>query len=153
MREATGEKYLCSNEVIEFFNLSTCNWDRRRATSNSPSDVPQPCGDARVAVVRNRDIYQFGGVHRSSDGRPFYSSDLYKLDGLTLEWRRILLRDQSTRPAGRMQQGLCVLGKKGDEHLVMIGGCGTKNQSITHPTNPDFGWNNEVWLFSLQKSE
>ena len=161
MRESTGEKYLCSPDLIECFNLLTSQWNERRATSNSPSDLPHPCVNARIGVVQNRDIYQFGGGYYSSDGRLVYSNDVHKLDGLTLEWQRIHSNDQST-PSGRRSHGMCVLGKKGDEHLVIMGGFGTKivspipdgSQFIPHPNYPDEGgWNNEVWLFCIRKSE
>ena len=161
VRESTGENYLCSPDLIECFNLLTSQWNERRATSNSPSDLPHSCVYPRIGVVQNRDIYQFGGHYLSSDqGRPVYSNDVHKLDGLTLEWQRIHSNDQST-PSGRARHGMCVLGKKGDEHLVMMGGIGTKivspipdgSQFIPDPTNPDVGWNNEVWLFCIRKSE
>ena len=160
VREWTGEQYLCSPELIECFNLLTSQWNERRATSNSPSDLPHPCEDARIGVVQNRDIYQFGGVYLSSDRRRVFLNDVHKLDGLTLEWQRIHSNDQST-PSGRSRHGMCVLGKKGDEHLVMMGGYGTKivspipdgSQFIPNSNYPDLGWNNEVWLFCIRKSE
>ena len=160
VRESTGEKYLCSPDLMECFNLLTSQWNERRATSNSPSDLPQPCGNARIGVVQNQDIYQFGGSYHSSDGRDVYLNDVHKLDGSTLEWKRIHSNDQST-PSGRADHGMCVLGKKGDEHLVMMGGWGTKivspipdgSQFIPSSNNPDKGWNNEVWLFCIRKSE
>ena len=160
VRESTGEKYLCSPDLIECFNLLTSQWNERRATSNSPSDLPHTCGGARIGVVQNRDIYQFGGDYFSSDRRPVFSNDVHKLDGLTLEWQRIHSNDQST-PSGRESQGMCVLGKKGDEHLVIMGGFGTKivspipdgSQFITSSKHPGMGWNNEVWLFCIRKSE
>ena len=159
MRESTGKKYYCSRDLIECFNLLTSQWNQRRATSKSPSDPPHPCEDARIGVVQNRDIYQFGGLYSASDGRLVYFNDVHKLDGSTLEWQRIHSNDQST-PSGRVNHGMCVLGKKGDEHLVMMGGYGTKivspldgSQFIPNPKIPDFGWNNEVWLFCIQKSE
>ena len=60
-----------------------------------------------------------------------------------------------------MESGLCVLGTEGDEHLVLMGGHGPKSPSATpegsqfdpSPSDPNRGYNNEVWLFSLQKSE
>ena len=160
MRESTGENYLCSPDLIECFNLLTSQWNERRATSNSPSDLPHPFFHARIGVVQNRDIYQFGGIYFSSDGRRVFSNDVHKLDGSTLEWQRIHSNDQST-PSGRSAHGMCVLGKKGDEHLVMMGGLGTTivspipdgSQFIPNPNNPGEGWNNEVWLFCIQKSE
>ena len=161
-RESTGELYVCSHDLIHCFNLLTSQWNERRTTSNSPSDLPHPCSGARIGVVQNRDIYQFGGggTYKSSDGRNILLNDLHKLDGLTLEWQRIHPNGEST-PNGRSQHGLCVLGKKGDEHLVMMGGLGTKivspvpdgSQFIPHPENPEVGLSNEVWLFSIQKSE
>ena len=160
MRESTGEKFFCSQDVIECLNLSTSEWNERRAISNIPqSDIPHPCVCARIGVVQNRDIYQFGGYY-SSDGRLVYSNDVHKLDGLTLEWQRIHSNDQST-PSGRSHHGMCVLGKKGDEHLVMMGGWGTKivspipegSQFIPDEDDPDVGYNNEVWLFCIRKSE
>ena len=162
MRESTGEKYACSPNVIECFNLSTSQWNQRQATSSSPFDLPPPCSFARVGVVRNRDIYQFGGIHGSSDGRLVYSSDIHMLDGSTFEWERILSEDQST-PSGRSHHGLCVLGTEGDEHLVVMGGAGPSivspipdgSQFVPDPNNDDddLGWNNEVWLFSIRRSE
>ena len=161
VRESTGEQYVCLPDLIECFNLLTSQWNERRATSNSPSDLPQPCLYARIGVVQNRDIYQFGGVYFSSDqARSVYSNDIHKLDGSTLEWQRIHSNDQST-PSGRTDHGMCVLGKKGDEHLVIMGGFGTKivspipdgSQFIPSSKYPDSGWSNEVWLFCLQKSE
>ncbi|XP_065831023.1 uncharacterized protein [Oscarella lobularis] len=159
-RESTGELYVCSHDLIHCFNLLTSQWNERRTTSNSPSDLPHPCSGARIGVVQNRDIYQFGGggTYKSSDGRNILLNDLHKLDGLTLEWQRIHPNGEST-PNGRSQHGLCVLGKKGDEHLVMMGGLGTKivspvpdgSQFIPHPENPEVGLSNEVWLFSIQK--
>ena len=162
MRESTGDLFFCSQDVIECLNLSTSEWNERRAISSIPqSDIPHPCLYARIGVVQNRDIYQFGGWYFSSDqGRPVYSNDVHKLDGLTLEWQRIHSNDQST-PSGRSRHGMCVLGKKGDEHLVMMGGFGTKivspirdgSQFIPNSNDPDSGWNNEVWLFCIRKSE
>ena len=160
VRESTGDIYMCSHDLIECFNLLTSRWNQRRAASNSPSDLPHPCANARIGIVQNQDIYQFGGVYKLFNGRDLFSSDIHELDGLTLEWQRIHLNDQST-PSGRSQHGLCVLGKKGDEHLVIMGGLGTKivspipdgSQIIPHPDNPDVGLSNEVWLFSIQKSE
>ncbi|XP_065845649.1 uncharacterized protein [Oscarella lobularis] len=159
VRESTGDLYLCSQDVMECFNLLTSQWNERRATSNSQSDLPHPCLDARIGVVQNQDIYQFGGVYFSSDqGRDVYLNDVHKLDGSTLEWQRIHSNDQST-PSGRSGHGMCVLGKKGDEQLVMMGGLGTKivspipdgSQFIPHSKYPEEGWNNEVWLFCIQK--
>ena len=161
MREWTGEKYLCSTNVIECLNLATSEWNQRRAISNIPdSDIPHPCVHAQIGVVQNRDIYQIGGSYISSDGRHVFSNDIHKLDGSTLEWQRIFPNDQST-PSGRSQHGVCVLGKKGDEHLVVMGGYGPKivspipdgSQFIPHPKYPGRGWNNELWLFSVRKSE
>ena len=161
MRESTGKKFLCSQDVIECLNLSTSEWNQRRAISNIPqSDIPHPCVGAQIGVVQNRDIYQFGGFYFSSDGRPVYLKDVHKLDGLTLEWERIHSNDQST-PSGRESHGMCVLGKKGDEHLVMMGGRGTTivspipdgSQFIPSSKYPNEGWNNEVWLFCIRKSE
>ena len=160
VRESTGKNYLCSPDLMECFNLLTSQWNERRATSNSPSDLPHPCLFARIGVVQNRDIYQFGGRYFSSDGRAVYSNDVHKLDGLTLEWERIHSNDQST-PSGRESHGMCVLGKRGDEHLVMMGGAGTTivspipdgSQFIPSSKYPDEGWNNEVWLFCIRKSE
>ena len=161
VRESTGKNYLCSPDLMECFNLLTSQWNERRATSNSPSDLPHPCRNARIGVVQNRDIYQFGGGYSSSDqGRDVYLNDVHKLDGSTLEWQRIHSNDQST-PSGRVNHGMCVLGKKGDEHLVMMGGWGTKivspipdgSQFIPNSKYPEEGWNNEVWLFCIQKSE
>ena len=137
---------MCSHDLIHCFNLLTSQWNERRTTSNSPSDLPHPCSGARIGVVQNRDIYQFGGAYKLFDGRNVFSSDLHELDGLTLEWKRIHPNEQST-PSGRSQHGLCVLGKEGDEHLVMIGGLGTKiispvpdgSQFIPHPENPEVG--------------
>ena len=159
MRESTGEKFYCSQDVIECLNLSTSEWNERRAISNIPkSDIPHPCICAGIGVVQNRDIYQFGGAKFSSFRRPVFLNDLHKLDGSTLEWQRIHSNDQST-PSGRMEHGMCVLGKKGDEHLVMMSGFGSKivspipdgSQFSPHPIYPIY--NNEVWLFSIQKSE
>ena len=160
IRESTWEKYACSPRVIECFNLLTSQWNQRRATSSSSFDLPHPCLDARIGVVQDRDIYQFGGAYTSSEGNLSYSNDVHKLDGVTLKWQRIHPKDQST-PSGRSQHGLCVLGKKGDEHLVMMGGYGTKigspvpdgSEFVPNPINADRGWNNEVWLFSIQKSK
>ncbi|XP_065841682.1 uncharacterized protein [Oscarella lobularis] len=159
MRESTGEKFYCCQDVIECLNLSTSEWNQRRAISNIPqSDIPHPCSHARIGVVQNRDIYQFGGGYFSSDDRRVYSNDVHKLDGSTLEWQRIHSNDQST-PSGRVNHGMCVLGKKGDEHLVMMGGIGTPivspipdgSQFIPSSNYPDEGWNNEVWLFCIRK--
>ena len=161
MRDSTGEKFFCSQDVIECLNLSTSEWNQRRAISNiSQFDIPHPCVCARIGVVQNRDIYQFGGGYLSSDDRLVFSNDVHKLDGLTLEWERIHSNDQST-PSGRSGHGMCVLGKKGDEHLVMMGGYGTKivspirdgSQFIPNSKYPDRGRNNEVWLFCIRKSE
>ena len=160
VRESTGAHYFCSLEFIECFNLLTSQWSRRRATSTSPSDLPHPCLDARIGVVQNRDIYQFGGSYSSPHGRYVFLNDVHKLDGSTFEWQRIHSNDQSS-PSGRSQHGMCVLGKKGDEHLVMIGGHGTKivspkpdgSQFIPSSNYPGTGWNNEVWLFCIRKSE
>ena len=161
MRESTGDRFYCSQDVIECLNLSTSEWNQRRAVSSIPdSDIPHPCEDARIGVVQNRDIYQFGGFYFSSDGREVSLNDVHKLDGSTLEWQRILPNDQST-PSGRWNHGFCVLGEEGDEHLVTMGGIGSKtvspipdaSQFIPDPDKPDLGWNNEVWLFSLRKSE
>ena len=160
MRESTGEKYLCSQDVIECLNLSTSKWNQRRAISNIPQfDIPHPCVDARIGVVQNRDIYQFGGGYESSDGRLVYFNDVHKLDGSTLEWQRIHSNDQST-PSRRATHGMCVLGKKGDEHLVIMRGWGTTivspipdgSQFIPDSKYPYRGWNNEVWLFCIRKS-
>ena len=161
-RESTGKKFLCSQDVIECLNLSTSEWNKRRVISNIPqSDIPHPCINARIGVVQNRDIYQFGGRYKSSDGRLVFLNDVHKLDGSTLEWQRIHSNDQSTLPSGRSSHGMCVLGKKGDEHLVMMGGFGTKilspipdgSQFIPSSNDPDRGFNNEVWLFCIRKSE
>ena len=161
VRESTGKMYVRSPELIECFNLLTSQWNERRATSNSPSDLPHPCFHARICVVQNRDIYQFGGFYFSSDqGRLVYLNDVHKLDGSTLEWQRIHSNDQST-PSGRESHGMCVLGKKGDEHLVIMGGHGTTivspipdgSQFIPSSKYPNEGWNNEVWLFGIRKSE
>ena len=159
MEESTGEEYFCSPDVIESFDLLTREWYRRRATSNSPSDMPHPCSDSRIGVVQNRDIYQFGGSY-FTDGRRAFSSDLHKLDGLTFEWERIVPKSQSM-PSGRSHHGVCVLGKEGDEHVVLMGGLGEnvysttpkEDEFIPDPNNPYVGWNNEVWLFSSRKSE
>ena len=122
VKESTGENYYFSPDLIECFNLLTSQWNERRATSNSPSELPHPCRNARIGVVQNRDIFQFGGLYKSSDqGRPIYLNDVHKLDGLTLEWQRIHSNDQST-PSGRSNHGMCVLGEKGDEHLLIMGG-------------------------------
>ncbi|XP_065841745.1 uncharacterized protein [Oscarella lobularis] len=159
VRESTGKMYVRSPELIECFNLLTSQWNERRATSNSPSDLPHPCFHARICVVQNRDIYQFGGFYFSSDqGRLVYLNDVHKLDGSTLEWQRIHSNDQST-PSGRESHGMCVLGKKGDEHLVIMGGHGTTivspipdgSQFIPSSKYPNEGWNNEVWLFGIRK--
>ena len=100
VRESTGEKYYCSPVLIECFNLLTSQWNERRATSKSPSDLPHPCIHPRIGVVQNRDIYQFGGYYLSSDDRDVYLNDVHKLDGSTLEWQGIHSNDQST-PSGR----------------------------------------------------
>ena len=158
VKEATGEKYLCSHELIECFNLSTSEWNQRRGKAENSSDLPHPCCGARIAVIHDRDIYQFGGLCLL-DGRRVFPNDVHKLDGLTLHWQRILPNNQST-PVGRSSHGLCILGEKGNEHLVMMGGYGInivfptpESQSIPHSEDPDLGLNNEVWLFSLQTSE
>ena len=53
MRESTGKKFYCSQDVIECLNLSTSEWNQRRAISNNPqSDTPHPCVDARIGVVQ-----------------------------------------------------------------------------------------------------
>ena len=153
VRESTGEKYFCSPDLIECFNLLTSQWNERRATSNSPSDLPHSCLGARIGVVQNRDIYQFGGEYFSSDGRDVCLNDVHKLVGLTLEWQRFHFNDQST-PSGRLQHGMCVLGKKGNEHLVIMGGEGTKivspipdgSQFIPSSNDPDIGLNSLVVL-------
>ena len=158
MRELTGKKFYCSHDVIECLNLSTSEWNKRLAISQS--DIPHPCIHAQIGVVQNRDIYQFGGFYLSSDDRPVYLNDIHKLDGSTLEWQRIHSNDQLT-PSERTNHGMCVLGKKGDEHLVMMGGYGTAivspipdgSQFIPSLKSPNRGRNNEVWLFSIQKSE
>ena len=129
------------------------------STSNSPSDMPHPCSDSRIGVVQNRDIYQFGGSY-FTDGRRAFSSDLHKLDDLTFEWERIVPKSQSM-PSGRSHHGMCVLGEKGDEHLVLMGGLGEnvystspkEDQFISDPSDPYVGWNSEVWLFCSRKSE
>ena len=152
--------YFCSHDLIECFNLLTSQWNQRRATVKSPSDLPPLCANAKIGFVQNRDIYQFGGYFKSSEGRSFYWNDFHKLDGSTLQWEKILPNDQST-PSERFDHGLCVLGKKGDEHVVMMGGGGTKKVSLTpegyqfipHETCPYEAYNNEVWLFSVRKSE
>ena len=159
VEESTGDEYYCSPDVIECFDLFTGQWNRRQASSDSPSDLPHPCSDSRIGVVRNRDIYQFGGSY-FTDGRRAFSSDLHKLDGLTLEWERIIPKNQAT-PTGRSLHGVCVLGKEGDEHLVLMGGLGEnvysttpkEDQFVPDPTDPDVGWSGEVWLFSPTKSE
>ena len=157
-REATGEKFYCSSDRIECLNLETSEWSRKRAISKiADSDAPHPCVHAQVGVVHNRDIYQFGGVYNSScDGLRLYFDDIHKLDGSTLEWECIRPSDQST-PTGRRNHGMCVLGKKGDECLVVMGGFGTETPEGSHfipySKYPDRGWNNDVWLFSLRKSE
>ena len=160
-REATGETYMCSHDLIECFNLLTSEWNQRRATFNSQSDLPHQCFHAQIGVVQNRDIYQFGGRYKSSsDDRFRYFNDVYKLDGSTLDWQLICPDDESS-PRGRSQHGMCVLGKKGDEHLVTIEGFGAMipspipdgSQFLPHPNDPYGCFNNETWLFSLRKSE
>ena len=161
VRESTGEAYLCSPNAIECFNLLTSQWNQRQATSDSASDLPQPCVQARIGVVQNQDIYQFGGGYSSPDGRRVFLNEVHKLNASTFEWQRIHPNDQSTLPNGRSEHGMCVLGKKGDEHLVVMGGWGTKivspipdgSQFIPSQKYPGRGWNNEVWIFSTQKSE
>ena len=161
MVATTGEKYLCPPHLIECFNLATSEWTQRRAISNMPDfDIPRPCLSARIGVVQNRYIYQFGGGYRLPNGCRVYSNNVHKLDGLTLEWQRIVPSDQTT-PIGRRNHGMCVLGGKGDEHLVIVGGYGTTivsptpegSQFVTSPKNLDRGCNNEVWLFSLRESK
>ena len=134
--------------------------DEQYRTFPNPTFLIHVPMHARIGVVRNRDIYQFGGYYYSSDGRPVYSKDVHKLDGSTFEWQRIPSNDEST-PSGRANHGMCVLGKTGDEHLVMMGGLGETivspipdgSQFIPDSKYPDVGWNNEAWLFSILKSE
>ena len=158
-REDTGELCLCYSDLIECFNLLTNQWNQLKATSESPFDIPHPCSAARIGVVEKRDIYQFGGRHSSPYRRRIYASGVYKLDGSRLTWQQILPKGKTT-PIGRSQHGLCVLGKKGDEHLVIHGGFGMRMASpvpsgyqfIPAKAKPDLGSYNDVWFFSLQKS-
>ena len=161
LREASGETYFCSPDLIESFNLLTNQWTQRRATSRNAFNRPLPCQYPAIGVVQNRNIYQFGGIYFSPSSRnPVFRQDLYKLALSTLEWLRIIPNGLST-PTARMESGLCVLGTEGDEHLVLMGGLGPTSPSATPegsqfdpiPHDPSRGYNNEVWLFSLQKSE
>ena len=157
-RRETGEVELLSNESIESFNLCTNEWSERQSTWDSPSDVPVPSKAATIAVVNDRYVYQYGGMYSSSNDSIFCDR-LYKLDGFTLKWEKIAFASQSACPAGRAACGLCALGRKEDRHLVVTGGWGKRGVFRI----PGSEWiltegakrslNNEVWLFSVNKSK
>ena len=158
-REEKGGTITCPPDLIECFNLLTCQWKQRRATSKSPSDIPPPCSDVGIGVVQNRHIYQFGGHLFTPESGSVYFNDVHKLDGLTLEWQGIAPTSQST-PTRRSLLGLCVLGQVGDEHIVVMGGYGTNivPQTAEFQFNMDlkydsFGYTNDVWFFSMRESK
>eukprot|EP00118_Oscarella_pearsei_P024378 m.305361 g.305361 ORF g.305361 m.305361 type:complete len:645 (+) comp40859_c0_seq6:2504-4438(+) len=123
-----------SHEIVWRLDLDEKSWSKRMATFEGKDDLPRPSAYSGIAIVGDREIYQFGGeVCRSSPWK--YFNDLHKLDGVKLEWRRILPKE-GTIPEERSECGMCVL----DDQLVIMGGhCG------------DFLCKSDVWAFSLRK--
>ena len=158
-----GEKtrYM-SSETIWSLNLTDIKvWSKRRANFKREVDVPIPSSASKIAVVSNRCIYHYGGIHPSQSelGSLAYTSNLHTLDPSTLEWR--IVRRSSPWPHGRSGCGLCLLGDEGNRVLVVFGGRGDEIASLApgaswikatgvlhHEYN---GFNNELWTFSLSK--
>ncbi|XP_065829544.1 uncharacterized protein [Oscarella lobularis] len=156
--ESERKVHYMLNETIWSLNLRDNAWSRRNAEFRRDVDVPIPSSASKIAVVSNRCIYHYGGIHPSRHelGSVAYTSNLHTLDPSTFEWR--IVRRSSPWPHGRSGCGLCLLGDEGNRVLVVFGGRGDKISSLApgaawFPATGLYraynGFNNELWVFSL----
>ena len=140
------------SSVVDVFDLQTGEWEQLPTSGSPPLGVR---GYSCTSVGQS--IYYFGGWCGHEWCR---HNTLHRLDTQSLTWHEVTSTNPLRAPMKKNHCGM-VDFKEGEEELLFIcNGAGllcTAGQEealyIPWKDNPDYGWTNEVHLFSIDKSK
>ena len=145
-----GEKRKFTS-FVDIFHIPTLKWERRYTTATPPAGV---MGYAS-ANIRNSILY-FGGSCKPSD---CFHNDLFELNTLTNEWRKIINSSPDNGPMRKRGCGMISFNIKGEHNLLVIGGFGhrpitthTGSKYIPHPNNPNHCFTDEIHTMCVNSS-
>ena len=116
VHDSEEKRRITSN--IQHFTLSTGQWITRGTTGTPPLGVRGYC-----CTAINDLLYYFGG---ECGHRGCYHNSITQLDTVSLQWRELEPTD-ATRPVMRRAAGgMISFEHDGVQHLLMIGGLGSK---------------------------
>ena len=116
-------------------------------------DIPD-LGNGSALIAFGHLLFLFGGWN---DGD--FSSDVYCLDTISNIWEIVALSDESIKPSPRYLTGTVLF----DDKLCSFGGVGPPVPNLQpgatytgygqHGFNYGFGWNNEMFFYSINDSK
>ena len=148
----SGEKVKLTS-VVDVFNFRTGEW------SQIPTSGIPPLGVAFYSCASiGEDIFYFGG---RCGHDACHHNTLHRLSIITMRWRDITPTSYThTGPMKKAQCGMAAFRFKNEDCLFVVGGYGLlppnhQPQATYQPkrAKPEYGWTNEVHLFSMQSGQ
>ena len=136
---------------VDIFHLPTLKWERRSTTSTPPAGVMD------YACTNTRDsILYFGG---SCEPGNCFHNDLFELNTLISEWRKLINSSPDTGPMRKNGCGMISFNMNGEDNLLVIGGFGptpitthTGSKYIPDPNIPNLCYTNEIHTMCVNSS-
>lgn len=135
--------------VMEVFDVLTNSWDSHATTG----DVPH-FGNGSTMVAYQKHLYLFGGWNKGA-----FTSEVYQMDTSGYVWEHLVVRDDDTKPTPRyltnavvFRSTMCVFGGVGPPiDPIRLQRDATYTGFSQYGNDYGFGWNNEMYLFHLEK--
>ena len=128
---------------VDIFHLTALKCERKSTTAIPPAGVM----NYACATIRDSILY-FGGSCIPND---CYHNDLFTLNTLTNEWKKIINSSPDDGPMRKRDCGMISFNMNEEDNLLVIGGFGptpitthTGSKYIPHPTIPNHCFTNEI---------
>ena len=142
------------DNYIGVYNIHDNSWHQVPTTG----DVPD-LGNGSTFVAYLQQILLFGGWNEGE-----FSNDVYCFDTRDNSWKLIAVLDDTAKPSPRYLTGaVLVCEDSGSNKLCVFGGVGSPIEKLqkgaryigyrSHARDFGFGWNNEMFLFDIEKSK
>ena len=136
-------------KAIDVYNILHNTWHQHATTG----DVPD-LGNGSALIPFEQYLFLFGGWN---DGA--FSSELYCFNTMTYTWELVPLSDESIKPSPRYLIGavlynseICIFGGVGAP-IIHIQPGATYTSFRKYSFEYGYGWNNEMFLYSITKSK